>query len=212
MDSYYRELLLILYLFAKGKVKEYYTTGEAKQSKKTDPSYDKWKVENNVVMTWLLNSMTNESSENFMYYETAVKIWKQLDIYLDIEWNCTDDDKIYKKLIEKDIIFQFLFGLNKNLDEVRGRILGTKPFPSIREAFAEVTREESRTKIMLGSQSATSTIEGSTLDVRGPPKKGRGRCDHCKRLGHTNETYWVLHGKPRDLKSRFMDAHEYAIN
>lgn len=80
-------------------------------------------------------------------------------------------------MIEKDIIYQFLLGLNKNLDEVRGRILGTKPLPSIREAFAEVRREESRRKVML---------------ARGPPKKGRGWCDHCKRPGHTKETWWVL--------------------
>lgn len=27
-------------------------------------------------MSQLLNSMTNESGENFMYYETAAEIWK----------------------------------------------------------------------------------------------------------------------------------------
>lgn len=107
-------------------------------------------------------------------YIIHTKYWQQLDIYANIEWKCTDDDKIYKKLVKKDKIFQFLLGLSKNLDEVSGRILGTKFFPSIREAFAEVRREESRRKILLASQSASSTIEGSALAVRNPPKKGRG--------------------------------------
>lgn len=27
------------------------------------------------MMSWLLNSMTNDTGENFMYYATAKKIW-----------------------------------------------------------------------------------------------------------------------------------------
>lgn len=100
-------------------------------------------------------------------------------------------------------------GLNKNLDEVRGRILGTKSLPSIREAFAEVRREENRRKVMLRSQS--TNIEGSAIVERGPPKKGRGWCDHCKCLGHTKETCWVLHRKPTDLKPRFKDTRAYVV-
>lgn len=33
---------------------------------------------------------------------------------------------------------KFLLGLNKDLDEVRGKIMGMKPLPTIREAFLEV--------------------------------------------------------------------------
>jgi len=36
------------------------------------------------------------------------------------------------------IEFVFLAGLNHNLDEVRGRILGRKPLPSIREVFQKL--------------------------------------------------------------------------
>ena len=41
-------------------------------------------------------------------------------------------------MIEKERVFDFLHGLNSDLDEIRGRLLGTKHFPSIREAFVEV--------------------------------------------------------------------------
>ena len=47
-------------------------------------------------------------------------------------------------------MFEFLYGLNKDLGEVRGRFLGSKPFPEIKEAFAEVRREESKKQVMLG--------------------------------------------------------------
>ena len=65
--------------------------------------------------------------------------------------------------MEQKRTFKFLLGLNKNLDEVRGRVMGTKPLPSIREAFSEVRREESWKKVMMGSQNSAPTIEGSAL-------------------------------------------------
>jgi len=54
-------------------------------------------------------------------------------------------------MLEKERFVDFLQGLNPELDEGRGRLLGTKPLPSLREAFAEVRREESRKKVMLPS-------------------------------------------------------------
>lgn len=34
--------------------------------------------------------------------------------------------------------YEFLAGLNRKLDDVRGRVFGRQPLPSFREAFAEV--------------------------------------------------------------------------
>ena len=51
-------------------------------------------------------------------------------------------------------------------DEVRGRVLGSKPLPNIWEASSEVCKEENRKKI-IGSQNATPTIENSTLAAQG---------------------------------------------
>lgn len=47
------------------------------------------------------------------------------------------------------MIIKFLLGLNKDLDEVRRRIMRTKPLLINREAFAKVQREESRKKLMM---------------------------------------------------------------
>ena len=48
---------------------------------------------------------------------------------------------------------------SQNLDEVRGRILGMKPLPNIREVFSEVHREESRKKVMMGEDLVVPTID-----------------------------------------------------
>ena len=100
---------------------------------------------------------------------------------------------MYRKLVEQKRTIRFLLGLNKDLDEVRGRIMGIKPLPTIWEAFAEVQREESRKKLMMTDNHTTSAVEGSTLythncSQNNKPRKGRPWCDHCKKLGHMNET------------------------
>ena len=64
-------------------------------------------------------------------------------MYNDYEWSSPDDYKHHKKLIENNRIFKFLAGLNVEYDEVRGRIIGRQPLPSIGEVFSEVRREES---------------------------------------------------------------------
>ena len=49
-------------------------------------------------------------------------------------------------------MFDFLAGLNEDLDEVQKRILGNEPMPPLDEVFAEVRREKNRRKMMLGEE------------------------------------------------------------
>ncbi|RVW90128.1 hypothetical protein CK203_035972 [Vitis vinifera] len=53
-------------------------------------------------------------------------------------------------MVESDQIYDFLAGLNKGLDDVRGRLLGIKPLPQIEEIFVEIRREECRRRVTLG--------------------------------------------------------------
>ena len=105
--------------------------------------------------------------------------------------------------------------------------MGTKPLPSIREAFSEVRREESRKKVMMGSQNSALSIEGSALVARGSPSNtnsenrqnnGRPWCDHCRKLGHSRENCWKIHGKLVDWKpskpfnDRESSAHDVVVS
>ncbi|RVW12949.1 hypothetical protein CK203_096860 [Vitis vinifera] len=38
-------------------------------------TYKKWIAENNMVMSWLVNSMTTDIGENFLSFDTAKEIW-----------------------------------------------------------------------------------------------------------------------------------------
>lgn len=77
--------------------------------------------------------------------------------------------RVYNKMLENDIIFEFLLGLNKELDEVRGQVHGLEPLPFIHTAFSMVIREKSRRSIMMGSvQNSSSFLDnGLALLING---------------------------------------------
>ncbi|KAF7813108.1 TMV resistance protein N-like isoform X1 [Senna tora] len=238
-------------MFITGKGKEDYLTNSTKPQP-DDPKFKTWNAENQMVMSWLINSMDLEIGQNFMFFATAAEIWKaakesysdventaelfeikgalhdlkqgelsvpqyfntlnrywlQLDMFESPEWKCSEDAATYQKLVEKERIYKFLLGLNKSLDNIRGRILSVKPLPSLREVLSTVLHEESRRKLMLGSLADSDSMNGFSLAVHGVShnpgngqKKGRPLCDHCHRTGHFKDKCWKLHGKPSDWKS-----------
>ncbi|XP_024038874.1 uncharacterized protein LOC127898956 [Citrus sinensis] len=145
------------------------------------------------------------------YYNELLILWQKLDLCYDEQWDCSSDSVRYKKMLENDRVYVFLAGLNRDLDEVRGRILSRKPLPSIREVFSEVRREEARRNVMLNDVKATSEVESSessALVSKAPEPDGDRRnskkpwCDFCKRAWHTRETCWKLHGKPPHVKKK----------
>lgn len=101
-------------------------------------------------------------------------------------------------------MFELLAGLNRSFEEVRSRILGKSPLPSVREAFAILRGEDSRKKIMLKDDHvAHLPLEVSALAVRTTEnQKSRPTCDHCQKIGHTKDSCWKLHGKPADWKPK----------
>ncbi|KAL9414531.1 hypothetical protein AB3S75_042907 [Citrus x aurantiifolia] len=105
----------------------------------------------------------------------------------------------------------FFVGLNVEFDEVRGRIIGRQPIPSIGGVFSEVRREESRRNVMLGKK-GTGVAEGSALVSmtgskapilqRKSDEKQQVWCDFCHKPRHTRETCWKIHGKPANWKGK----------
>ncbi|QHO19471.1 uncharacterized protein DS421_11g329260 [Arachis hypogaea] len=76
------------------------------------------------------------------------------------------DAKHHQQTVEEERIFQFLAGLNVELDEIRGRIIGRAILPSIGEVFAEVRREESHRAVMIGKGKTEQTsLESNALLV-----------------------------------------------
>ncbi|KAG6516286.1 hypothetical protein ZIOFF_026741 [Zingiber officinale] len=65
-------------IFIYGKGKEDFLTDKSQPPPIHDPNFKSWKVNNSLVMTWLLNSMTNEVGEHFLLHQTAKGIWDEV--------------------------------------------------------------------------------------------------------------------------------------
>ena len=194
-----------------------------------------------MVMTWLVNSMEEDISKNYMCYSTAKElwdsvtemysdlgnksqiyelslqareiwqggnnvtkyfhslkqVWQDLDLFNTYKWNSAKDAKHHQQTMEEGRIFQFLAGLNEELDEVRGRIIGRATLPSLGEVFAEVRREETRRSVMIGKikivlpppETNVLATETTTLKSSTNQKNFSNLwCDHCNKPRHTRET------------------------
>lgn len=95
------------------------------------------------------------------YYNEKVTLWQELD---HEEWENPEDSARHLKREEDERVYMFLAGLNRELDDVRGRILSKKPLPNIREVFLKVRRGEARQRVMMNKPENVSDIENSALE------------------------------------------------
>ena len=84
------------------------------------------------------------------YFNSLTKLWQELDLFTQPVWQNPTDAELYRQMLSKECIYDFLASLHPFLDDVRGRILSLKPLPSLDAIFSEVRREEHRKRTMLG--------------------------------------------------------------
>ncbi|RVX17863.1 hypothetical protein CK203_004399 [Vitis vinifera] len=130
-----------------GKGKLRYLTGEVTQPIANDLSLKKWQSENSLVIAWLINSMELTIGKPHLFYQQPMMFGREN----------SNDCAPHKKREENDRVYMFFTGLNRNLDEVRGRILGRNPLPSIHEVFSDVRHEKSQMRIMLQNLESSSS-------------------------------------------------------
>ncbi|GMI80943.1 hypothetical protein HRI_001763600 [Hibiscus trionum] len=169
-----------------------------------------------------LKDIQQGTLEVTQYYNNLKILWQELDMYYEVDWGEGLEHTKFMSHLNKERLYEFLAGLNRDLDEVRGRILGRTPLPTIGEAFAEVRREENRRRVMMGdfkepkllTNSGHRPTESSALVSRGPQSQknragndsGQSRsgdrvwCSYCNRTGHTKEKCFKLHGYPGTTK------------
>ena len=72
-----------MYIYGKGKIG--YLTGDKVEPAATDEQHAVWDAENSMVMAWLVNSMEEEISANYLGYTMAKEMWENLkQMYFDL--------------------------------------------------------------------------------------------------------------------------------
>ncbi|XP_071739846.1 uncharacterized protein [Rutidosis leptorrhynchoides] len=90
-----------------------------------------------------INSLTKGSSSVSDYYHNMNALWKQFDALAKLPTCVCDANKEYKAHNDLIKLMQFLMGLNESFSSIRSNILSREPLPSIKSAFAIISREES---------------------------------------------------------------------
>lgn len=66
-------------MYIRGRGMMGYLTGGTAAPPKTDPTYATWDARNSMVMTWLVNSMEEDISSNYMCYSIAQELWENVN-------------------------------------------------------------------------------------------------------------------------------------
>ncbi|KAJ0078245.1 hypothetical protein Patl1_36811 [Pistacia atlantica] len=120
-------------MYIRGRSKIGYLTGETKAPDTSDPAYSVWDAKNfnGDGTVGELYGRRNRGESVTRYFSALKRLWQDLDLFNDYEWKSSDDFKHHKQIVEKRRIFKFLAGLDVEFDEVRGRIIGRKPLPTL---------------------------------------------------------------------------------
>ncbi|KAK3001372.1 hypothetical protein RJ639_022154 [Escallonia herrerae] len=74
-DTNYGLWSQVVEMYISGKDKLGYINGDLPQPQETDPSFIKWRTENAVVKSWLINSMDPKLSSNYIRFPTTKAAW-----------------------------------------------------------------------------------------------------------------------------------------
>ena len=124
------------------------------------------------------------------YYNEMNSVFLELDYGRPNDMECTND---IEKHIVKDRIYIFLTGLDRNLDQVGGRILATSPLLSLEEAYSQVRREERRQFTMTiedRSKASALTVQKNNSQPTPPIRPSNHFshfCTHCNNTRHTKD-------------------------
>ncbi|GAA0167154.1 hypothetical protein LIER_40324 [Lithospermum erythrorhizon] len=83
-----------------GRDKFGYLTGDFAEPLINHSKYRSWQAENSMVMAWLVNSVADDISNNYMYFQIAKDIWNDCKVmYFDVE-NTSQKREIVSQLQE----------------------------------------------------------------------------------------------------------------
>nr|XP_009804044.1 PREDICTED: uncharacterized protein LOC104249333 [Nicotiana sylvestris]XP_016468657.1 PREDICTED: uncharacterized protein LOC107791162 [Nicotiana tabacum] len=173
-DSWRRNILVALSI----RNKLDFISGSSTKLPLGSPLARQWQRCNNLVVSWLINSLSKEISRSVEYSESAKEIWCELEErYGKADGArirvCTCGGKAAED--EEQKVYQFLMGLNDTYMQTHNNILMMKPLPSVgNPPFpSKVSFDGTRNSLI---------------------------CKYCKKPGHSIDKCYKLHGYPPHFK------------
>ena len=108
-----------------------------------------------------------------------------------VVWESKNDAEMYRKLVERNRVFEFLIGLKPGFDIIRQNILA-KDEVTLSQAYAIISSEESRRQVQLQSP-PIEHFAHARIKPKGPTEIKEQVCEYCKKPRHTKDTCWKFH-------------------
>ncbi|KAL0287186.1 UNVERIFIED_CONTAM: hypothetical protein Sradi_7129300 [Sesamum radiatum] len=161
----------------------------------TDPLFEHWIRVDSMVTTWILDSISKEIVEGFIYTKSVRKLWTDLEQ----RYGGCNGPQLYQfqraitSLCQGNATVGSYF---TNGGETIGRVGGIDLLLNV-PAMAELVRSK---------YGFHESVDATTMVVRGGFKKEDRRrghtdkknlvCDHCNKPGHSKDTCFKIHGTP----------------
>ncbi|KAJ0834657.1 putative RNA-directed DNA polymerase [Helianthus annuus] len=158
-----------------------------------------------------INCISQNGSLVAEYYNKLTTMWKQFDAMVQLPSCSCQAAKDYNDFPTLIKLMQFLMGLDDVYQPVRTNLLTREPFPSVKAAYALISREESHRLSSSGSKGqsvsfiaksnqANQNFDSRRRNFRGP--NSNLKCTNCNMLGHTIDRCFEIIGYPPGMKKR----------
>jgi len=168
------------------------------------------KIDGSVVFD--LYQKINSISQNGMfvseYYHKLNVMWRQLDQILQLPTCVCEASREFNDFNSMIKLMKFLMGLGSVYQHVRTHLLIKEVLPTVKEAFAIVSREESHRNSGNNSKKGQSLAFVSKTNKNFEFKKGNKvsnqnlKCTHCNKIGHSVDKCFEIIGYPSWMKPR----------
>ncbi|KAK9741839.1 hypothetical protein RND81_03G132500 [Saponaria officinalis] len=200
------------------KNKKGFIDGTIAKPAATSETAKAWQRCNEMVFSWILNSKKlsefSQGGDTIAGYFTKLKLlWDEIDA-MGVNPNCScactcGASEKQRKFQQDQRVVQFLMGLNKSYNVIRGTILMQNPLPSVGIVYNNLIQEEKQREIQnIGHFNAESvslyaknTKNTGYQHYNRPDYRGKGpvtdpkrviSCNYCKKPGHTIDRCYKL--------------------
>ncbi|KAI3707507.1 hypothetical protein L6452_26097 [Arctium lappa] len=191
---------MIIALETKNKIG--FIDGSVVRSVDNDVLGKQWDRCNSVVLSWILNSISDDLFVSQVFSRVASEVWLELkETYDKIDGSVTFN--LHKKINSlSQNGAHFLMGLDDAYVHIRSNILTTDPLPSVKAAFSLVSQEESHRGVTRSSdpKGQNTAFFGKATENKKKSGKPLLVCKHCGITGHTRERCYKLIGFPKDFQ------------
>ncbi|KAH0757100.1 hypothetical protein KY290_020593 [Solanum tuberosum] len=183
-----------------------FVTGDCKKPAANSPQLRLWQRCDDMVTSWILNSLAKEIADSVEYVNDSVELWKELEDRYDQ----ANGAKLYQ--LQKEIndlnqgvldITSYYTKMKKLWEELNNLIAKSQCTCACVCGAKDSTHKAEHDRRLIQKRNKESSSNPRNFKTNystgnGNSNKGNLICEYCKRPGHTVSKCYKLHGYPPD--------------